>query len=163
MGESLQLDVTEYSCSHAVVVVYFSCFCDPQEHRVSVHGHHFTCHLILNVDIWCPNLLWKPVLSFQNKVTVRHKVCILQSGVQPSGRIFTIFFCCSVFILLPLPDEKMNIKCHSLSINITQEINIHTVLNLKTHKRKSVRIKEFKPLLVHLFLLVLVSCGNHSR
>ena len=71
MWKSLQLDVTEYSCSYAVVVVHFSCFCDPQEHRVSVHGHHFTCHLILNVDIWCPNLLGKPVLSFQYKVIVR--------------------------------------------------------------------------------------------
>lgn len=88
MREPLKLYVTENCGFDPVVVVDLSSSCDPQEHGVSVHGHHLACHLILYVDIWCPNPLSKPVLSFQYKVSVGHKVGIPQSGVQPPGIIF---------------------------------------------------------------------------
>jgi hypothetical protein len=50
-----------------------------------------------------------------------------------------------VVISIPLPDEEMNIESHSLSINITEEIDIHAVLNLqnqeKVLKKKNKRIQ----------------------
>merc|ERR1719347_2214272 len=97
MRESLQLNIAEHGGPDPVVVIHLPRPGDPQEHRVPVHGHDLTGHLILYVDVWCPNIPSKPVLPLQHKVSVRNYVRVLQSLIMPS-----------------LPYQKMNIKCHSL-------------------------------------------------